>query len=108
MLAMPTETHLSAISPSQRRLALQLADMIPGAAIVCVSLADPRWQWPHPYTVALAASGAKLPLSRTTTKVAARWVLRTWPNADWTRPHVLDLATGQLTVGTLVSAARGR
>ncbi|MEE1786943.1 transcriptional regulator [Streptomyces sp. SP17BM10] len=104
---MPKETHYPATSPSQQRLAVQLADMIPGAVVISVSLADPRRQWPHPYTVAIDADGEQLPLSRTTTKVAARWVLRTWPNADWTRPHTLDLRTGQLNVGT-ASAVRGR
>lgn len=98
MLALPKETHYPATRPSQQRLATQLAGMIPGAVAIRVSLADPRRQWPHPYTMAVAANGAQLPLSRTTTKIVARWVLRTWPEADWTRPHVLDLATGQLAL----------
>ncbi|MFJ7275463.1 transcriptional regulator [Kitasatospora sp. NPDC098663] len=107
MLAMPKEAHYPAPSQSQQRLAVQLADMIPGAVTIRVSLADPRRQWPHPYTVALNANGEQLPLSRATIKVAARWVLRTWPEADWTRPHALDLTTGQLNVGTR-AAVRGR
>ncbi|MFF2142178.1 transcriptional regulator [Kitasatospora sp. NPDC058190] len=98
MLALPRETHYPAPTPSQQRLGVQLADMIPGAVTIRVSLTDPRHQWPHPYTVALDAHGEQLKLSRNTTKTAARWVLRTWPEADWTRPHILDLATGQLAV----------
>jgi hypothetical protein len=91
-------------SPSQQRLGAQLADMIPGAVTVHVSLTDPHRPWPHPYTVAINEHGEQLELSRTTTKVAARWVQRTWPEADWTHRHSLDLATGQLAV----TAARGR
>ncbi|MFJ6382731.1 transcriptional regulator [Kitasatospora sp. NPDC092039] len=106
MLAMPKETKNGTRSPIQRRLAVQLANMIPGAVAVRVSLADPHRQWPHPYTVALDADGEQLPLSRATTKVTARWVLRTWPEADWTRPHTLELATGQLNVGLVAARSR--
>ncbi|MFE3874111.1 transcriptional regulator [Kitasatospora sp. NPDC059146] len=104
MLSPSGEARYAAPSASQRRLGVQLADMIPGAVSVHVSLADPKRQWPHPYTVAIDEHGEQLELSRTTTKIAARWVQRTWPEADWTRPHSLDLSTGQLAV----AAVRGR
>ncbi|MDH6144126.1 hypothetical protein P3T35_006163 [Kitasatospora sp. GP30] len=104
MPSLSGEARYGAPSSSQQRLGAQLADMIPGAVAVHVSLTDPRRPWPHPYTVAIDERGEQLELSRTTTKVAARWVLRTWPEADWTRPHSLDLATGQLAV----AAVRGR
>ncbi|MFJ9841728.1 transcriptional regulator [Kitasatospora sp. NPDC101155] len=103
MPALPRETHYAAPSPSQLRLGAQLADMMPGAVTIRVSLTDPSRQWPHPYTVALDAHGEQLTLSRNTTKTAARWVLRTWADADWTRPHTLDLVTGRLAL-----AVRGR
>jgi hypothetical protein len=106
MLAMPKENHDLAARPSQR-LAVQLADMIPGAVAISVSLVDPRHQWPHPYAVAFDVRGARLPLGRITAKIAARWVLRTWPDADWTCLHTLDLVTGQFAVGP-AAALRGR
>ncbi|MFD7737704.1 hypothetical protein [Streptomyces sp. MJM8645] len=104
MPSLSGEAGYAATSPSQQRLGVQLADIIPGAVTICVSLADPSRQWPHPYTVAVDEYGEQLALSRNTTKTAARWVLRTWPEADWTRPHTLDLATGRLAV----TAVRGR
>lgn len=92
----------------QRRLAVQLADMIPGAATLRVSLTDPTQTWPHPRAVAKDATGGRIELSRTTSTIAARWVLRVWPEADWTRPHTLDLATATLMRSDLVAAGRGR
>ncbi|WP_435175119.1 transcriptional regulator [Actinacidiphila sp. bgisy145] len=92
----------------QQRLAAQLADMIPGAATLRVSLTDPTQTWPHPHAIAKDADGARVELSRTAAKTAARWVLRVWPEADWTRPHTLDLATATLTRSDLVAAGRGR
>ena len=41
----------------ERRLAAQLADMIPGAATLRVSLTDPTQIWPHPHVVAKDAVG---------------------------------------------------
>ncbi|MFJ7907033.1 transcriptional regulator [Kitasatospora sp. NPDC096204] len=104
MPALPRGTQYVEPSPSQQRLGAKLADMIPGAVAVRVSLAHPSRQWPHPYTVAVDGRGEQLMLSGNTTKVAARWVLRSWPEVDWTRPHSLDLATGQLAV----TSGRGR
>ncbi|MFJ8442818.1 transcriptional regulator [Kitasatospora griseola] len=104
MPTLPMEARYAAPSASQQRLGVQVADMIPGAVTIRVSLADPSRQWPHPYTVALDERGERIPLSRNTIKIAARWVLRTWPEEDWTRPHSLDLTTGQL----YVAAVRGR
>ncbi|TQF02039.1 transcriptional regulator [Kitasatospora acidiphila] len=105
MLAIPKETHCPAASPSQRRLAIQLADMIPGAAAVRVSLVDPCHQWPHPHASAMDTAGQPVRLKRVVAKTAARWVLRTWPDADWRLPHTLDLGTGELA---LAVAGRGR
>lgn len=90
------------------RLSLQLADMIPGAATLRVSLTDPTRTWPHPHALARDATGERIELSRTTSKIAARWVMRVWPEADWTRPHTLDVATATLTRSDLVAAGRGR
>ncbi|WP_441245246.1 transcriptional regulator [Kitasatospora sp. McL0602] len=92
----------------QHRLAVQLTDLIPGATALQVSLAHPEQQWPHPHARAADSAGTRIVLTRTKANVAARWVLRTWPNADWTRPHTLDLATGQLVVGDLDATRRSR
>ncbi|MFI0721916.1 transcriptional regulator [Streptomyces sp. NPDC021224] len=91
-----------------RRLAAQLADMIPGAATIRVSLTEPSSVWPHPRTVARDEGGNRLDLSRTTSSTAARWVMRVWPEADWTCPHTFDLVTATLTSCDPVAAHRGR
>ncbi|WP_376772779.1 transcriptional regulator [Streptomyces zagrosensis] len=88
-------------------LAAQLADMIPGAATVRVSLNDPKQVWPHPHAIVKDEAGKTMELGRTTARVAARWILRVWPEADWTRPHTFDLADATLTRSDLV-AGRGR
>lgn len=90
------------------RLAAQLADMIPGAATVRVSLTDPTQAWPHAHAIAKDVAGEQIELSRTTSKIAARWILRVWPDVDWTRPHSLDLTAATLIRSDLVAAGRGR
>ncbi|MEV0536780.1 transcriptional regulator [Kitasatospora sp. NPDC050463] len=96
---MPSGTLACPETGRHRRLAVQLRGMIPGATAIRVSLNDPAAQWPHPYARATNADGTPIRLSRIKAGIAARWVLRTWPDADWTRPHTLDLATGQLVPG---------
>ncbi len=108
MPAMPSGTLACPDTDRARRLAIQLADLIPGATTLRVSLVDPERQWPHPHARASDASGTPVVLTRTKAKVAARWVLRTWPDADWTRPHTLDLATARLVVGDLGATRRSR
>ncbi len=108
MLATPSGTQACLEADRQHRLAAQLTDMIPGAATIRVSLTDPTQQWPDPHARATDAVGEPIELSRTTAKIAARWVLRVWPNTDWTRPHSLDLATATLTRRDLAAAGRGR
>jgi hypothetical protein len=92
----------------QRRLALQLADMIPGAATIRISLTNPATGWPHPHAVARDEQGQRIELNRTTSTVAARWILRAWPAADWASPHTLDLADAVLTRSDLLAVKRGR
>ncbi|RKE21969.1 transcriptional regulator [Streptomyces sp. TLI_171] len=104
---MEAETSAPPTSGRHLRLAERLADMLPGAAAVQVGLADPRRQWPHPQAVALDADGVRMPLTRTTSQVVARWVIRTWPDLDWMDLYTLDLTTGQLTTGA-GTAVRGR
>uniref|UniRef100_A0AAU2VM75 Transcriptional regulator n=1 Tax=Streptomyces sp. NBC_00008 TaxID=2903610 RepID=A0AAU2VM75_9ACTN len=107
MLAMPSGTP-ACRDDDRRRLAAQLADMIPGAATIRVSLNDPKEAWPHPHAIVKDAAGETLELGRTTARVAARWILRAWPETDWTRPHTFDLAFATLTRSDLIAAGRGR
>ena len=104
---MPAPSGESSFCPQTGRQH-RLADMIPGAATLRVSLTDPTRNWPHLGAIARDATGKRIELSRTTARVASRWVLRVWPEADWTCPHTLDLATTTLTRSDLVAAGRGR
>lgn len=108
MLATPSGTPACPDTDRQHRLAAQLADMIPGAATVRVSLNDPKQAWPHPHAIVKDEAGETVELGRTTARVAARWILRVWPEADWTRPHTFDLADAALTRSDLIAAGRGR
>lgn len=107
MHATPSETLACPDATRHQRLAAQLADMIPGALTIRVSLNDPKQQWPHPHAIAKDAAGQTLDLNRTTDRVAARWILRVWPDLDWNRAWTFDLATATLTRSDLV-AGRGR
>ncbi|MFF2013204.1 transcriptional regulator [Streptomyces sp. NPDC058195] len=108
MLAMPSGTPACPDTDRQHRLAAQLADMIPGAATIRVSLNDPKQVWPHPHAIVKDEAGETIELARTTAKIAARLVLRFWPEADWTRPHTFDLADATLTRSDLITDGRGR
>lgn len=92
----------------QRRLAARLADLLPGAATVQVTLTDPQAVWPHPHAVARRATGRPVELSRTASTTVARWIQRVWPDADWTQAHVLDLATATLGPCDTASPRGGR
>ncbi|WP_127360940.1 transcriptional regulator [Actinacidiphila soli] len=107
MLTSPSETMACPDTARWHRLAAQLADMIPEAATIRVSLTDPKQAWPHPHAIAKNAAGESITLSRTTARVAARWILRVWADADWTLPHTFDLATATLIRSDL-AAGRGR
>ncbi|MEV4881387.1 transcriptional regulator [Streptomyces cyaneofuscatus] len=108
MPAMPSGTPACPDTSRRHRLAAQLADMIPGAATIRVSLTDPTQVWPHPLTVVQDETGKTMELGRTTSRVAARWILRVWPDEDWTRPHTFCLADATLTRSDLAAVGRGR
>ncbi|MEU6405492.1 transcriptional regulator [Streptomyces sp. NPDC046985] len=108
MLAMPSGTPACPDADRQHRLAAQLADMIPGAATIRVSLTDPKQTWPHLHAVVKDEAGKTMEVGRTTARVAGRWILRVWPEVDWTRPHTFDLADATLTPSDLFAAGRGR
>ncbi|MFD0254693.1 MULTISPECIES: hypothetical protein [Streptomyces] len=108
MLAMPSGTPACPDDGRPQRLAAQLADMIPGAATIRVSLTDPTQTWPRLHAVAKDEAGRTLELGRPTARIAARWILRVWPEVDWMRPHIFCLADATLTRSDLVAAERGR
>ncbi|MFI1715654.1 transcriptional regulator [Streptomyces litmocidini] len=108
MLAMPIGTPACPDSGRQRRLAAQLANMIAGAATIRVCFDDPKQTWPHLHAVVKDEAGKTMDLGRTTARAAGRWILRAWPEADWTRPHTFHLADATLTRSDLVAAGRGR
>lgn len=105
MPAMPSGTPDAS---RRHRLAAQLADKIPGVATIRVSLTDPTQVWPHPHTIVQDEAGRSMELGRTTSRVAARWILRVWPGEDWTRPHTFRLADATLTRSDLIAAEQGR
>ncbi|MFJ5845477.1 transcriptional regulator [Streptomyces sp. NPDC092903] len=108
MLATPSGRSACPHADRKHRLAVQLADMIPGAATIRVGLNDPRQPWPHPHTIVKDKSGKTMELGRVTARVAARWILRVWPEADWTRLHTFDLTDATLTRSDLIADGRGR
>lgn len=107
MLAMPSGTLACPDTARRYRLAAQLTDMIPGAATIHVSLTDPKQAWPHPHSIAKDAAGEAIELNRTTARIAARWILRVWPDVEWARPHIFDLAAASLTRSDL-AVGQGR
>ncbi|MGV9427971.1 transcriptional regulator [Streptomyces sp. NPDC003656] len=108
MLAMPSGNLACADTGRQHRLATQITDMIPGAATIRVSFADPKQRWPHLHAVVRDKAGETMEVGRTATRVAGRWILRVWPEVDWTRPHSFRLADAALTHSDLDAAGRGR
>jgi hypothetical protein len=108
MPAMPSGTPACPEADRQHRLAIQLADMIPGAATIRVSLNDPKQAWPYPHAIVKDEAGKTMELGRITERVAARWILRVWSEAEWNRPHTFDLASATLTRSDQVAAGRGR
>ncbi len=108
MPAMPSGTLACPDAEPRLRLAAQLSTMIPGAATVYACLNDPEREWPHPHATATDAAGGAIALNRTASRTAARWMMRVWPDLDWNRPRILDLATATLTATELAPFRRGR
>ncbi|WP_405852487.1 hypothetical protein OG361_07120 [Streptomyces sp. NBC_00090] len=85
-----------ATSDRRRRLATLLADIVPGARTIRVSQREPGRTWPSPHARAYDVRGSVVALNRTQGLTAARWVMRTHPEANWSEAYDLDLATGVL------------
>ncbi|MCY0931505.1 transcriptional regulator [Streptomyces sp. H27-H1] len=79
-----------------RKLAERLQRMLPQAAQVRVKLMDGRTAWPHLDVRATNATGDTVRISRTQGHVAARWIIRCHPSADWALARTFDLRTGSL------------
>jgi hypothetical protein len=100
--------NLAEASDQHRRLAGLLADMIPGAVTVRVTLHDPAKVWPHPHARAYAAMGKPITLNRTQAVTAARWVIRTHPDVVRGDVYDFDLATASLRRTVIIATVRER
>ncbi|MFC9534871.1 hypothetical protein [Streptomyces sp. NPDC056975] len=79
------------------RLTRCLAEMIPDARTIRVTIHAPARTWPSPYATAYDAAGRRLTLNQAQARTAARWIIRACPEAEWRHEHVLDLASGSIT-----------
>ncbi len=82
-----------------RSLARQLSVMLPDAAVIRVRLLDPMTAWPHMEATATDESGARVRVNRTQRITAARWIIRTYPDAGWQNPHIFDVRLACLDAG---------
>ncbi|WP_405539622.1 hypothetical protein OG787_46740 [Streptomyces sp. NBC_00075] len=96
LAAQPAKTLDPTAGTRRHRLAVLLADMVPGARTVRVSQHQPSQTWPSPYTRAYDEQGQLVPLNRAQRVTTARWVIRAHPEANWDEAHDLDLTTGAL------------
>ncbi|WP_405931533.1 hypothetical protein [Streptomyces sp. NBC_00827] len=110
LAAQPAKAVAPADGIRQHRLAVLLADMVPGARIIRVSQHQPSQTWPSPYTRAYDERGQPIPLNRTQRVATARWVIRAFPEKNWDEAHDLDLTTGILrpAAGACASSDGGR
>jgi hypothetical protein len=71
--------------------------MVPEAAVLRVALYDPStaW-WPHPHARAYDAVGKTIALNRSQAVSAARWIMRTYPEAARGDVYEFQLATARL------------
>ncbi|MFC9462349.1 hypothetical protein [Streptomyces sp. NPDC056983] len=81
----------------RNRLTRCLAEIIPDARTIQVTLHAPARTWPSPYATAYDAAGRRLALNQAQARTAARWIIRACPEAEWHHEHVLDLASGSIT-----------
>ncbi|WP_412078833.1 transcriptional regulator [Streptomyces xanthophaeus] len=82
-----------------RALAQKLATMLPQVAALHIQLQDGRTTWPHLDVRAANTSGHGVRISRTQAHVAARWIIRTYPAANWAVRRTFDLQSGALDGG---------
>jgi len=76
-----------------RGLASSLRPMLPGARTLRLIDAGPVHGWA---ATALMHGARPQALHPTTAETVVAWVRADYPHADWTRPHEVDLDTGQL------------
>ncbi|WP_327417592.1 transcriptional regulator [Streptomyces sp. NBC_01233] len=80
-------------------LAQRLATMLPQVTDVHIRLQDGRTSWPHLDVRATGSDGQAVRISRTQAHVAARWIIRTYPEANWAARRTFDLRSGALNGG---------
>ncbi|MFE3518937.1 transcriptional regulator [Streptomyces sp. NPDC059166] len=92
----------------QHRLADRLADMMPGAATIRVSLVDAGQAWPHPHIIVKDEAGETLQMGRVAVRGTARRIMRVCPDAYLRRPHTLKAAYAALIRSDLTAVGRSR
>lgn len=80
----------------RHRLARLLAEMVPGARTLRITLREPARNWPSAHASAYDARGHRILLNRPRARTEARWITRACPEADSGQDNVLDLTTGKL------------
>ncbi|MGW2702343.1 hypothetical protein [Streptomyces sp. NPDC001340] len=105
LAAHPAKAVQQAAGARRHRLAVLLADMVPGARVVRVSQRAPGQTWPSPYTCAYDEQGRPIALNRAQALAAARWLIRAVPDVNWDEAYDLDLATGVLRPAAQAYAA---
>lgn len=100
----------SPVGGRRLRLARTLAEMLPGARTLRVTLRGPAQAWPSPHASASDGAGRRMPLSCPQARTAALWIIRACPEADWSQDRECDLKTGRLLcpVGPRPIASGGR
>ncbi|WP_042366847.1 hypothetical protein [Streptacidiphilus neutrinimicus] len=74
-------------------LASSLRPMLPGALTLRLVDAGPEGGWT---ATALMWGARPQALRPATAETVVAWVRADYPHADWSRPHEVDLTTGQL------------
>ncbi|WP_245245771.1 transcriptional regulator [Streptomyces lonarensis] len=72
--------------------------MLPEAAVVQVRIQGPHTLWPHLGLTAVNSHGRHVPVPRAKALVLARWIIRSFPQAQWAASggHAFDLRTAEL------------
>ncbi|MFE4632293.1 transcriptional regulator [Streptomyces sp. NPDC056773] len=96
---LPNPNSVEAPSIRARTLAQRLTTMLPRATSLHIRLQDGRTAWPHLDVRATASSGRVVRINRTQAHVAARWIIRVYPEADWSDRRIFDLRSGALDGG---------
>lgn len=94
---------------SPRHLACALADMLTGATTLRVTALKTREQpTTRCHLRAFDERGRPVAVLRREGLIAARWIVRAHPHADWSEPHDFGLVTAALTPAVRSGNGPGR